>query len=198
VAQGHEAVLHGYFHQRERTPDESWRTRLFTRHYTAGEGEFFDIPFKAACSLLARGADELAQVAGVPPSGFIAPAWLLSSDGEAAARNLGFAYTTRLGSVSALAAGDVHRSQSLCWSVRSAPRRATSLVWNPLLATSLRSNPLLRISIHPPDRSYPAIWHQVECLARRSVRDREPVTYGEFVARWMPRNAGVSISPASD
>ena len=81
VAAGHEAVLHGYFHHRERRPGESAGTRFFTRLYTADEGEFFDIAFGDARALLARGRDELAQCAGVPPAGFIAPAWLLSAGG---------------------------------------------------------------------------------------------------------------------
>jgi predicted deacetylase len=182
VAAGHEPVLHGYYHQRQRQARESPRVRLFTRFYTAGEGEFFDIPFRDAQELLTRGRDELGQCAGVAPAGFIAPAWLLSRPGEAAARELGFAYTTRLKSISDLAAGTQHHSQSLCWSVRSRWRRAVSLGWNPFLFERLHSNPVLRISIHPPDLVHPRIWRQVQDLAVRALETREAVTYGEFVA----------------
>jgi predicted deacetylase len=181
VAAGHEAVLHGYAHLRERRPDETARTRFVTRHYTAGEGEFFDIGFDAARALLARGREELAQCAGVRPAGFIAPAWLLSAEGEAAARDLGFAYTTRLTSVHDLATGRVHLSQSLCWSVRSPMRAAVSLAWNRLLFQRLQSNPLLRISIHPPDLAQAAVWRQVLHIATLAAENRKPVTYHDFI-----------------
>jgi len=182
VAAGHEAVLHGYFHQRERHAHESTRTRFFTRIYTADEGEFFDITYAGACELLARGRDELAGVAGVQPEGFIAPAWLLSPEGESAARDLGFAYTTRLKSVSALASGTVHFSQSLCWSVRSSLRRVISLGWNHFLFQRVGPNPLIRISIHPPDIDHRAIWHQILTFAQSAAADREPMGYRDFVS----------------
>ena len=183
VAAGHEPVLHGYFHQRERRPDESALTRLVTGSYTAGDGEFFDIPFYDARALLARGRDQLAQCAGAAPRGFIAPAWLLSPEGEAAARALGFAYTTRLGSVSDLAIRRRHRSQSLCWSIRAPWRRLASLAWNRILFQALLPNPLLRLSIHPPDIAHPPIWRQIQLLAARAQENREPITYQEFITR---------------
>src|SRR5665213_158338 len=37
VAQGHEAVLHGYYHLRPEKNGENLATRLITRSYTAGE-----------------------------------------------------------------------------------------------------------------------------------------------------------------
>lgn len=184
VAAGNEAVLHGYYHQRARRPHESRRTRFFTRFYTADEGEFYDIGFEAARGILARGRDELWQCAGVSPAGFIAPAWLLSAEGESAARDLGFAYTTRLTAISDLASRGVHRSQSLCWSVRGQWRRVASLGWNRALFLALRRNPLLRLSIHPPDIAHPAIWRQIQYLAALALQDREAITYQDFIARW--------------
>jgi len=180
---GHEAVLHGYFHQRERRARESALTRFFTRCYTADEGEFFDIAYNDARALLTRGRDALERCAGITPTGFIAPAWLLSAGGEEAARNLGFAYTTRLTSLTELPSRRVHPSQSLCWSVRSQWRRAVSLSWNRLLFRRLRPNPLLRISIHPPDLGHPAIWDQIQQLVAEALADREPLTYQQFVSR---------------
>jgi predicted deacetylase len=182
VAAGHEPVLHGYAHRRERRTGESAHTRLFTRFYTADEGEFFDIGFDDARALLARGRDELAQCAGVIPTGFIAPAWLLSRAGEDAARDLGFAYTTRLKSISDLVSRRRYRSQSLCWSVRGQWRRTTSLSWNRLLFQALRRKSLLRISIHPPDLAHPRIWRQIQHLASQALERREPMTYHDFIA----------------
>jgi predicted deacetylase len=183
AAAGHEAVLHGYYHQREQRDGESARTRFFTRHYTEGEGEFYDIGYDAARALLERGRAELEQCAGVKPEGFIAPAWLLSAEGEAAARDLGFAYTTRLKSAVDLRSGRAWESQSLCWSVRSGWRRASSRAWNPFLFGQLRRNPLLRLSIHPPDRGHAEIWGQIGRLTRKAMEDREVVVYREFFAQ---------------
>jgi predicted deacetylase len=183
VATGHEPVLHGYYHQRERRPGESTRTRFFTRVYTADEGEFFDIPFADARALLARGREELAQCAGVTPAGFIAPAWLLSQAGEEAARDAGFAYTTGLKSVLDLGTGRLHRSQTLCWSVRGRWRRRISIGWNGLLSQRLAHNSLLRISIHPPDLVHHRIWYQIQHLASRALEVREAMTYQDFVIR---------------
>jgi len=181
VAAGHEPVLHGYYHQRDRKPGESTRTRFFTRLYTADEGEFFDIASNDARSLLAHGRDALAQCAGVTPTGFIAPAWLLSREGEEAARDLGFAYTTRLKSVLDLATSRRHRSQTLCWSVRGRWRRRISILWNGLLSQPLAHNPLLRISIHPPDLLHPRVWYQIQHLASHALEVRDAMTYHAFV-----------------
>ena len=115
------------------------------------------------------------------PCGFIAPAWLLSAEGEEAARELGFAYTTRLKTVKALQTGRAHRSQSLCWSGRSGWRGALSVAWNDALYGALRGNALLRVSIHQPDISHAGIWRQIRELARRGIEDRAPLTYHGFV-----------------
>jgi predicted deacetylase len=184
IAAGHEAVSHGFFHRRERRLKESASTRFFTRLYTADEGEFFDIDLEDARTLMTQGREALTECASVAPVGFIAPAWLLSEAGEQAARELGFAYTTGLKTIIDLASGNVLESQSLCWSVRSGWRRVVSLAWNRFLAGKLLANPLLRISIHPPDITYPAIWRQVLSLASAAAKDRTPLTYRDFIDQW--------------
>ena len=72
--------------------------KLVTQSYTAGEGEFFDLEREAAVRLLRDGLAEFAA-ADIAPSGFIAPAWLLGSEAEAAVREVGFDYTTRIATV---------------------------------------------------------------------------------------------------
>lgn len=183
VAGGHEAVLHGYFHRRERRRKESAFTRAATRFYTADEGEFFDIALEPAREALRRGREELAECAGGLPAGFIAPAWLLSPAGEMAAREMGFSYTARLRSVTQLQEHRSWDSQSLCWSVRSGWRRQVSLVWNARLFRALRATPLLRISLHPPDFAHPAVWAQVRGLISRALAERPAMTYAEWVTR---------------
>lgn len=181
VAAGHEAVLHGYYHQRETRAGETWRDRLVTRAYTAGEGEFYDLPYDRAKALVARGRDDL-QAVGLKPTGFIAPAWLLSDPAEQALRDLGFAYTTRLGGVWKLQNGEIERSQSLCWSVRAAWRRLSSLAWNAWLFRRLRDRPLLRLAIHPVDFAHPRIWRQITRMITAAEHHRRVMTYEQWTA----------------
>jgi len=180
AAEGHEIVAHGYFHRRERRDKEDLVQRMTTRVYTADEGEFYDINRARAAELVSRANSELRE-AKLDPHGFIAPAWLLSEEGESALRDQGCEYTTRLRTVTDLKSGEVYDSQSLCWSVRAAWRRAVSVFWNATLYRILRNSPLLRISIHPVDIDHPAIWTQIRCLIVDALDSRTPMTYFEWI-----------------
>ncbi len=182
---GHEIVVHGYFHQRSPRVVENARDKFTTRFYTAGEGEFYDIDRPTAAELVSKARGDFREL-GLAPTGFIAPAWLLSDAGEEALRESGIAYTTRLGSVLDLETGELHRSQSLVWSVRSGWRRRTSLIWNSFLFRRLASAPLLRISIHPVDLYHPKVWQQIGELVTRALAGREPLTYHEWLLRQRP------------
>jgi predicted deacetylase len=177
---GDEMVLHGYYHLREQPArKESAWDRLVTRSYTAGEGEFYDLPAPAARERLERGLADL-RAAGLAPEGFIAPAWLLGEAAESAVRDLGLRYTTRIGYVRDYAAGRDYAAQSLCWSVRSAWRRQASLRWNDYLLAREHRAPLVRIGLHPVDIAHPQIWAQIRRLVQSALESREPRTYAEF------------------
>jgi predicted deacetylase len=182
AAAGHEVVMHGYYHQRPPRAQESAKDKFTTRLYTAGEGEFYDIDHTQATALVTKARVEFQQL-GFAPTGFIAPAWLLSTHAENALRDLRVEYTTRLGSVSDLSTGATHHSQSLVWSVRSGWRRWTSLRWNAFLFRRLLSSPLLRISIHPVDLRHAKIWQQIGELVSQALADREPLTYHAWLLR---------------
>jgi hypothetical protein len=187
-------VLHGWRHLRPRPADEPILHRWIARAYTAGEGEFFDLHYDRARDLALRGRDALQQF-GIDPSGFIAPAWLLGGEAEHAIRDLGFSYTTRISGVWDLQAQRVHPSQSLCWSVRAAWRRISSLAWNGLLFRRLASAPLLRLAIHPADLEHPRIWAQIIRFTSQAVEERTPHTYCSWLANWQTaslRGAGKS------
>jgi predicted deacetylase len=181
VQQGHEVVMHGYYHERARQSGEGVVQKL-TRVYTADEGEFYDLDREAARALVHRAREDF-RALGLEPRGFIAPAWLLSRAAEQGLRDLECEYTTRLGNVLDLPMKRRHRSQSLVWSVRSAWRRQTSRVWNALLFRRLAARPLMRISIHPVDLEHPAIWAQIKRLIIRACADREVMTYLDWVQR---------------
>ena len=178
---GQEIVLHGYFHKRPSRPGEGARS-LITEHYTAGEGEFFDLSESEAFSRLEKAKGEFAAE-GFHPAGFIAPAWLLGQEAEAAVKKAGFGYTTRLKNFKDLGTGQETVSQSLVWSVRSGWRRRVSLWWNAWLAGRLSGAPLLRVGLHPPDWSHPEIRRQALELIRAALAGREVMTYDGWLAR---------------
>jgi len=181
----HEAVLHGYHHLRSARPADGLLTRAITSHYTAGEGEFYDLPYNTARELLARGRADL-NSCGLSPVGFIAPAWLLGAEAERAVVDEGFIYTTRLDRIEPAGLPPV-ATQSLVWSVRASWRRACSLAWNAFLFRRLSHCRVLRIGIHPPDWKFPPIRRQILNLCRRALAERQPMTYENWVTSFAKR-----------
>jgi len=181
AASGHEIVIHGYFHERPSRERESLFEKIITQLYTQGEGEFYNLGYDEALRRIKMASDEF-QAAGLKPRGFVAPAWLLSADGERAARDAELEYTTRLRNVRDLRSGETFPARSLVYSVRNGWRRTTSLIWNTALRRALKNNPLMRLSIHPPDFSHPAIWRQIIDLVSEMVPIRTPTTYQDWVA----------------
>jgi len=179
-AAGHEIVLHGYFHQRPKSDREGLFDKFVTQFYTQGEGEFYDIGYDEAFRRITAGRDEF-KAAGLQPRGFVAPAWLLSSEGLRAARSAEMEYTTRLRDVVDLRSGDVFPARSLVYSARNGWRRATSLAWNAVLGRALKTNRLIRLGIHPPDYSHPAIWRQIIDLVSAMAPVRTPTTYQDWI-----------------
>lgn len=185
-AAGHELVVHGYYHQREPRPSETWRQQMLTGVYTMGEGEFYDLPKDEAARFLALALEEFRDLKAPAPRGFIAPAWLLGDGAAAAVREAGFQYTTWLRGVEDLRRGEFLSSQSLVYSCRNLWRRNVSLVWNDFLARRLRGNPLVRLGLHPPDFEHPRVWRQIRRLVKDTLREREAMTYAEFIDRSHP------------
>jgi len=185
-SEGHEIVIHGYFHERPRRSPESLFSQFITRTYTQDEGEFFDLDYDEARRRINLAREEF-ESAGLKPCGFIAPAWLLSPAGERAARDAGMEYTTRLASVRDLRSGHTFPARSLVYSVRNEWRRSASLGWNAILAQLTRDKSLARISVHPVDYQYPAIWGQTRRLLTQMQSDRTPTTYQDWTAEWRIR-----------
>lgn len=181
-ASGHEIVMHGYYHARPASQDESIRDRVITRAYTQREGEFYDLSYDEAFRRISQAREEFRE-AGLKPHGFIAPAWLLSAEAERAARDCELEYTTRLRSVRDLRHGRTYAARSLVYSVRSRWRRHVSRAWNAALFRRCTYSPLMRISLHPPDLNHPRVWRQATRLARSAAAQREVITYGDWIAR---------------
>lgn len=180
-ADGHEIVIHGYFHERPRRAKETLRDKFLTRLYTQDEGEFYDLTYDEALRRIVAARDEF-RAHGLKPQGFVAPAWLLSEEAERAARDAQMEYTTRLRTVCDLRSGEVFPARTLVYSVGNNWRRGISRTCNAMLFRILRESSLLRISIHPSDHSHPAIWKQIIRLIQGSVESRTATTYQEWIA----------------
>jgi predicted deacetylase len=180
-ADGHEVVIHGYFHDRAPRDVESFRDRVTTRVYTAGEGEFYDVGYDEALGFMVKARQEFERC-GLHPTGFIAPAWLLSDEAERAAGVAGFDYTTRIASVLDLVTGEHFRSRSLVYSTRARWRRAASLGWNSALWRTVQRQPLVRVGVHPPDRKYAAVWRQILRFVEQLAGSRQAITYRDWIA----------------
>jgi predicted deacetylase len=183
---GHEVVIHGYFHERPRRLEESLRDKFLTRFYTQHEGEFYDLDYDEALRRITTAQDEF-RAHGLKPRGFVAPAWLLSAEAERAARDAGMEYTTRLRTVCDLRSGREFAARSIVYSIRNRWRCAVSRAWNAALFRVLRSNSLLRMSIHPPDCSHPAIWRQIVNLIDATIGSRTATTYQDWIAEQRSR-----------
>ncbi len=181
-ADGHEIVIHGYFHERPSRTKETLRDKFMTRFYTQNEGEFYDLPYEEALRRVTNARDEF-RAHGLKPHGFVAPAWLLGDEAERAVRDAQLEYTTRLRSISDLRSGDVFPARSLVYSVHNSWRRAVSRGWNDALFRLLQPKPLLRISIHPPDYSQPAIWKQILGFIAATKTARTATTYQDWIAQ---------------
>lgn len=178
---GHEMVLHGYFHERPAAGSENWRERAVTQIYTAGEGEFYDLPYEEARARIGRGCAQF-KAAGLRAHGFIAPAWLLGAEAERAATDAGMEYTTRLRTVRDLRSGRDYAARSLVYSVRNLWRRKVSLGWNRTLLYLTRSSPLVRLSLHPPDLEHSAVWQQILTFVAELTSTRRVTTYRDWIA----------------
>ncbi len=184
-AQGHELVLHGYFHDRQESPPEKLSALFWTRLYTNREAEFLDLPRETARQRLERGR-ALFESQGWRTRGFVAPAWLMAEGLPNLLAEMGFAYTTRLKEIIPLLPGEnrVKTAASLCYSTRAAWRRVASGIWNKHLYQRLRNTDLIRLSLHPRDLEFPLMRRQIDQILRASLkRDFQPTTYGDYVAR---------------
>ena len=180
-AEGHEIVIHGYFHERPRHAKETLRDKFLTRFYTQNEGEFYDLSYEEALRRITRARDEF-RALGLKPRGFIAPAWLLGNEAEQAVRDAELEYTTRLRTVSDLRSESIFPARTLVYSVHNNWRRAFSRSWNAALFRLLKTKPLLRISIHPPDYSQPTIWKQILGFIAATKSARTATTYKDWIA----------------
>jgi predicted deacetylase len=188
LAAGHELALHGYFHVDPHVPSGivDWMRR---RIYTAGEGEFCGLSEDEARERLTLGARWFAAN-GWPMAGFVPPAWLLGAGAWRALRAQdGLQYTSTLTKLIVLPEAHAIHAPCLTYSVRSAWRRPTSIVWNMLLSRVTHGSQVLRLGLHPHDADSRPVTRSWQRLLERALSDRKAVTKAEFVGQWRARSA---------
>ncbi|MFT3830161.1 MAG: polysaccharide deacetylase family protein [Opitutaceae bacterium] len=189
AAEGHEINLHAYLHEAGAVTGSAVQ-RAMGKHYTAGEGEFYQIARGEAERRLRDGLRIVRDGCGVPVWGFTAPAWLLSDAAREALRALGFHYTTRWGNVELLQRAVTLDAPVLVWSVRAAWRRFCSRGWVRLWGMWNRRAPVLRVAVHPVDFAHPAIEASVRATIARAMADRTAACYRDLLPGGTPPLGG--------
>lgn len=161
ITAGAEIILHGERHDEVGLP-RGWRDELAAIGKTAREGEFLTLHRAGAGECIERGVTLLRGL-GLPPVGFVPPAWLARQDCWDAARAHGLLVGEKRREVLLLQQQRQVPSPNLCWSGRTPWRAIVSERVVTLQLTRLRPGDVVRVALHPADLRHPA--------TRRSIRD---------------------------
>ena len=173
---GVEMFLHGWCHR-----DDARRKGFMQKHMTAGAGEFAQLSRAEARRRLERGRPIVEDAIGRPVTGFIAPAWLYSSDSLDALRDCGFPLAEDHLKVWEPTTGRVvARGPVITWASRTKGRVASSL----LVAAAARTAPRLlkdaRIAVHPPDTTVPALLKSIDATFGKFMLTHKPARYADL------------------
>jgi hypothetical protein len=179
ILRGDEIVLHGYRHTDTAPRPRGIREWLVRRVYTDSEGEFSRLDFEIARTRILRGLVVL-RSAGWHPTGFVAPAWLMSPPALCALEETPLQYCATRDAVVVVRSGERIAAPSLVVSTRAAWRRAVSPMWNQALLARHATSRVVRAALHPADLRYP----EMETLWRRllaQLGDRSIVTEAQLI-----------------
>lgn len=172
VARGDEVALHGYYHVDDGPPPRSPRDWAMRRLWTDREGEFAALDAHTARTRLDAGC-ALLRDAGLPPAGFVPPAWLLGRGARTALPGSGLAYTSTRDALLRLPDFTPLRAPSLVYSTRAGWRRRLSRHWNERRLALLVREPRLRLALHPVDTRHPQVlteWRRLLDVVAHSRR----------------------------
>lgn len=187
AAAGDEVALHGYTHRDDAGDTTGALDYARRRIYTRGEGEFWNLDEGEATRRLDAGRAWLAAL-GLPPAGFVAPAWLLGAPAWAALRRQSFDYTCTLRRFHLLPGSASVDCQAQVYSHSTAWRRAMSLLWNATLARLQSGHAVVRLELHPGDVDHPALRRSWQRLATRQLASRRACTLREL-SGWLRADA---------
>ena len=171
---GDEVVLHGYEHVGVGRPRTLW-DRFRNRWYTQGEGEFLSLDYRQASDRIERGLALMLE-ARLSISGFVAPAWLINSDGMRAASDHGLQYTNSYLRLIDLPNGRSYFAPSLVFGPGHL-NEGLGIALQRSLSSVLTQSRIVRVVLHPPCLGHPARFDRIIAMIRAQLREHHAVTY---------------------
>ncbi len=178
AAEGAEVFLHGERHDEVGLP-RGWRDTWRAWGKTAREGEFLTLEEPAARARIDRGVALLHRL-GLPPVGFVPPAWLARESCVRAVSAAGLQFSEDDASITLHAPGKRLPSPVVRWSGRT-PMRARG---SALVATARwrlqHDAPHIRIALHPSDLDHPVTARSIARWLARWATARTPSRYADL------------------
>ncbi|HEY8257153.1 MAG TPA: polysaccharide deacetylase family protein [Gemmatimonadales bacterium] len=176
---GAEIVLHGERHDERGLPRGAGDAlRAWGR--TAREGEFLTLDEPAARERIERGAARL-RAFGLPPVGFVPPAWLATEGGHRAVAAAGLGFSEDESAIHVHRAGRSVRSPVLRWSTRTRLRAIGSVAVARARWTLQARARYPRLALHPQDLSHPAVAGSLEPTLERWLARHDAGVYAEVL-----------------
>lgn len=180
---GCEIFLHGFTHLDECT-HASRAARLKAQKMTAGEGEFLGLDHPSATSKLIDGRKMVEDAVGQAVTGFIAPAWLYSSDSLAAIADQGFGLAEDHFRVwNPQTSGILARGPVITYASRSPLRLASSIAWSRVATIILARAQTVRLGVHPYDVDWPELLREISRALAALTRSHVPGRYDELTVQ---------------
>lgn len=177
LTSGQEIALHGYTHKGKYTPRYSVMKLI-----TDGEGEF--ISYADLKERLARGIG-LLQEAGIPPIGFIPPAWLIHKKDISFLNSYPFKFLNTRHFIYDLVNKKRYFAPVVTYSSRGLLQTLSIAVFKVHLAL-IEPCRLIRIAIHPNDIDTPTKMHILKDVLIRLKKSREEILFSEFIKQENP------------
>jgi predicted deacetylase len=178
--QGHEILLHSFYHIEEKKKAQNFKEYITANFYTAGEGEFFRISFDDAKEKIEEGLQVLNNI-NIHPQGFVAPAWLVNDNTIEALKVLDFKYTTTFHGIHSITQDSFIQSPVIVYSSRSFLRRTISCIWEPIWTKINKNREILRVALHPCDLCFTKTEKSITNQIIYLLKKREAITYSELI-----------------
>ena len=174
---GCDIFLHGFTHLDD-SKHNSIGASLKARKLTAGEGEFLGLSYYDASRKLIDGRRMVEDIIGRPVTGFIAPAWLYSTDTVRAIAHQGFTLCEDHFRVWNPQDAKVHaRGPVVTYASRSPSRLLSSLLWSRIATVVLSRANVVRFAVHPNDVDAPELVAEISRALRAFGRSHVPSSY---------------------